>query len=55
MAHGHFEGIMKEMVLLLDIWLWEAHPLSSITNDLLFVPVIHQSFTRMDFQRAAKV
>jgi hypothetical protein len=38
MAHGRFEGIMKEMVLLLDIWLSEAPPLSSINNDLLFVP-----------------
>jgi hypothetical protein len=29
---------MKEMVLLLDMWIWEALPLSSITYDLLFVP-----------------
>jgi hypothetical protein len=38
MEHGSFEGIMKEMVIFLDIWLWEAPPLSSITNELLFVP-----------------
>jgi hypothetical protein len=29
---------MKEVVGMLDMWLWEAFILPSITNDLLLVP-----------------